>query len=178
MLQLFHLDCKSRSGCCIYMHVASVCYKCFMCFIRTLQVFHLDVAYVCNDFQVFPRCFASVSDVCCKCFSCFRHMLQVFHLGDAKVDLVLHMLQWDLSVATTSYSCWVTFGWRVPTVGASPSGRKQACEQLSVGMRAHAVGREKTMGHRLHFSCVRGAVRRQCSGSDVRALASPFMICL
>ena len=35
--------CKSRSGCCIYMHVASICFKCFRCFIRMLQVFHLDV---------------------------------------------------------------------------------------------------------------------------------------
>jgi hypothetical protein len=135
------------------------CYKCFMCFIRMLQVFHLDVAYVCNDFQVFPRCFASVSDVCCKCFSYFRHMLQVFHLGVAKVDLVLHMLQWDPPVAATPYS-WVTFGRRVPTVGVSLSGRKRACEQPGVGMRAHAVGHEKTMRHGLHFSCARGTVQR------------------
>jgi hypothetical protein len=39
--------------------------------------------------------FASVSDVCCKCCNCFRRMLQVFHLDVAKIDLVLHMLQWD-----------------------------------------------------------------------------------
>jgi hypothetical protein len=51
---------KSRSGCCIYMHVLSVC----------LQVFHLDVAYVCNGFQMFFRCFSSVSDVCFECFIC------------------------------------------------------------------------------------------------------------
>ena len=30
MLQVFLSGCfKSRSGCCIYMHVASICFKCF-----------------------------------------------------------------------------------------------------------------------------------------------------
>jgi hypothetical protein len=58
------------------LHVASICFKSF---IRLLQVFHLDVAYVSNGFHVF-----------CKFY---RRMLQVFHMGVAKVDLVLHMLQ-------------------------------------------------------------------------------------
>jgi hypothetical protein len=58
---------KSRSRCCIYMHVASICFKCCRCFMRSLQVLHLDVAYVCNDFQVFLDVFASVLDVCFKC---------------------------------------------------------------------------------------------------------------
>ena len=35
-----------------------------------LQVFHLDVAYVCNGFQLFSDIFASVSDACLKCFNC------------------------------------------------------------------------------------------------------------
>jgi hypothetical protein len=66
MLQVFSSGCyKSRSGLCIYMYVARVCFKCF---IRLLQVFHLDVTYVCNDFQV--RCFASVSYACFKYFIC------------------------------------------------------------------------------------------------------------
>jgi hypothetical protein len=82
---VFHLDvAKVNLDVCIYMHVASVCLKCFRCIIRMLQVFYLDVAYICNDFQVFSRCFdvasvLAVSDICCK--------------GVAKVDLVVHMLQ-------------------------------------------------------------------------------------
>jgi hypothetical protein len=67
--------CKSRFGCCIYMYVANVCFKCFSCFIRTLQMFHLNVVYVCNGytrvFLTFHKYVASVStvsDVCCKCF--------------------------------------------------------------------------------------------------------------
>jgi hypothetical protein len=78
-----------------------------------LQVFHLyvakvdlDVAYVLQwlhacfkYFQVFCKCFrhmlASVSVV----FGC---MLQAFHLNVVKVNLVLHMLQWDPSPATAA----------------------------------------------------------------------------
>jgi hypothetical protein len=76
--------CKSRSGCCIYMHVAKYVFKCLRCFVCMLQVFHLDVAYV---LQWLHTCFSSVSDVSCKCFSGFGCMLQVFHLGVAKVGL-------------------------------------------------------------------------------------------
>jgi hypothetical protein len=61
MFQMFHLFqmyvtsvssrcCKNISGCCIcsmanwlYMYVANICSKCFICFTRKLQVFHLDV---------------------------------------------------------------------------------------------------------------------------------------
>jgi hypothetical protein len=53
-------------------------------------------------------CFASVSDVCCKCINYFGRMLQVFHLDVAKVDLVLHMLQWDhllLGLAVVAGHC-------------------------------------------------------------------------
>jgi hypothetical protein len=57
------------------MLVVSICFECFMCFIRMLQVFYLDVAKVdvnvacvCYGFQVFLDVFASVSDICCKCF--------------------------------------------------------------------------------------------------------------
>jgi hypothetical protein len=82
MFQVFHLFqtyvgsvssecCKSGYGCCIYMHVVSVCFQVF-------QVFHTYVA--------------SVSSECCICFAmathvfswCFRHMLQVFSFGCCK----------------------------------------------------------------------------------------------
>jgi hypothetical protein len=60
-----------------------------MCFIRLLQVFHLDVAYVCNGFEVFSsRVFASVSDACFKYFIDFVCCL---HLDVSKVDQTLHM---------------------------------------------------------------------------------------
>ena len=93
MFQMFHMFqtyvasvssrcCKSRSGYCIYIHVKSLRFKCFRCFIRMLQVFHLDVVYVLQllhmCFSSFFWCFVSVSDVCCKCFSCFGRILQVF----------------------------------------------------------------------------------------------------
>jgi len=95
MSQMFHLFhtyvasvslgwCKSRFECCIYMHVTSVCFKYFRCFIRMLQVFYLNIAY---GLQWLQTCFPGVLDVCCKCFNYFRHMLQVFHLDVAIVDL-------------------------------------------------------------------------------------------
>ena len=58
------------SGCCICFHtyVASVCFKCFSCFKRMLQVFYLDVAYVFTHMlQVYVP---SVLEVC---------RIQVFH---------------------------------------------------------------------------------------------------
>jgi hypothetical protein len=72
------------SGCYICMHVASIYFKCFMCFIHILQVFHLDIAFVLQWLQMY---FPSVSDVGYKCFNCFRRMLQVFYLAIANVDL-------------------------------------------------------------------------------------------
>jgi hypothetical protein len=64
MFNLFQTYVASVSfGCCIYMHVANVCFKCF---IRMLQVFYLDVA-----------CFAMATNVF---FWCFKRMLQVFQL--------------------------------------------------------------------------------------------------
>ena len=84
--------CKSRSECCICCNgctrilqkfvpnvssvfldvLLQVCFfGCCICFTHILQVFYLDIAYVCNGFQVFFMCF-------CKCF---RGMFQVFHLS-------------------------------------------------------------------------------------------------
>jgi hypothetical protein len=73
-----------------------------------LQVFHLNVAYVCKDYiRVFKffLVFASVSDICCKCFNYFERMLQVFHMNIAKVNRGLHMLQGNPPVAYTYCSC-------------------------------------------------------------------------
>ena len=41
---------------------------CCICFTQMLQVFYLDVAYVCNGLQVFSCVFAIVLDSCFKCF--------------------------------------------------------------------------------------------------------------
>ena len=73
MFQIFHLFqtnvasalsgcCKSRSRCCIYIDVASICFKCF-------QVFHM---YVCNCFIWMLHMFAIVflQAIVSKCFIC------------------------------------------------------------------------------------------------------------
>jgi hypothetical protein len=44
------------------------------------------------------------------CFMCFRCMLHMFHLDVAKVDLVLHMLQWLYTyVASVCFKCFSYF---------------------------------------------------------------------
>jgi hypothetical protein len=74
----------------LYTYVSSVCSKYFICIRHMLQVFssgcckkrmfqvfqvfntqvfHLDVEYVCNGFQIFSRC-SSVSDAYFKYFVC------------------------------------------------------------------------------------------------------------
>ena len=84
MFQMFHLFmnvtsvlsayCKSISGCCIYMHVASV-----------YQVFS-GVACVSSGYCICLQWLLSVFYVFCKCF---RRMLQVFQLFWTYVASVL-----------------------------------------------------------------------------------------
>jgi hypothetical protein len=62
MFPMFHLFFRSMLQVCLSGFCISFTYM--------LQVFYLDVAYVCNGFQVF-------SDVFCKCL---RRMLQEFQL--------------------------------------------------------------------------------------------------
>jgi hypothetical protein len=54
MFNLFQTYVASfLSGCCVYVHVANICFRCF---IQMLQVFHLDVAYILQWFSsVFRR---------------------------------------------------------------------------------------------------------------------------
>jgi hypothetical protein len=70
-------------ACCKHMFLG-VSYVCF-------QVFHLDVAYIFNSFQIFLGIFASVPDACVKHFIYLFCMLQLLHLDILKVDRVLHM---------------------------------------------------------------------------------------
>jgi hypothetical protein len=157
---------------CLYLHVASAYSRCFICFHTYVAsvlsgywiCFHTYVARVssgcCICLQwlssVF-RCFASVSDVCYKCFSCFGHMLQVFHLDVAKVDLVLHMLQWDPYVAVA---------------GAPLSQRRWSPR---TGMRHGQVSHPCGWRARTPCGCAnRGAAREtECGNPYIRALAMP-----
>jgi hypothetical protein len=89
---------------CGYLDIAYV-------FTHMLQVFYLNVPYVCNDFQVFLHYF-------CKCF---RGMFQVFHL-----PLYLYFKCWSrwfksissVAILQRDPSCAVT-------AGASPSGYRR-----------------------------------------------------
>jgi hypothetical protein len=58
-----------------------------MCFTHMLQTFYLDVAYDCNDLQVF----SGVLQV----FQLFQTYVTSVSSGCSKIDLVLHMMQLD-----------------------------------------------------------------------------------
>jgi hypothetical protein len=68
--------------------------ECCIRFTHVLQVLYMDIAYVCNGFevfyvflQVFQKYVSSVSLII------FKRMLQVLHLDVLKVDRMLHILQ-------------------------------------------------------------------------------------
>jgi hypothetical protein len=103
MFQVFHADVtKVDRNVAYVVMVIHVCCKCvfpmfhlffrrtlqvclsryYICFTHILQVFYMDVAYVCNCFSCV---FESVSDVCFECSSYFVRMLQMFHLDVLKV---------------------------------------------------------------------------------------------
>jgi len=82
MFQMFHLYqtyvarfssgcCKSRSGCYVYMHIASVFFKYFRCFILLCASVSsgccICLQWFSNVFQAFSQVF---SDACFKCFIC------------------------------------------------------------------------------------------------------------
>jgi hypothetical protein len=81
--------CKNRSRCCIYMHVASICFKCF-------QVFH---TYVCKCFiwilhmsamffRRFRKCFIClllyVATVASGCFKSRSGIAHEMHVGSCR----------------------------------------------------------------------------------------------
>jgi hypothetical protein len=96
MLRVFYLDVAK-----VDLDVANACCKhIFRCFIRMLQVFHLDVAYVCNSCQVFFTCF-------CKCF---RRLFQVFHMSSFVCAIVA--FEYFKSRSDIAHEISVESGWR------------------------------------------------------------------
>jgi hypothetical protein len=53
---------KQQIDVAVETHIASVCFKCFICFRDMLQVFHMDVAKLDRDVAYV----AMVVHVCCK----------------------------------------------------------------------------------------------------------------
>jgi hypothetical protein len=129
-----------------------------------LQVFHLDVANVCNCFQIFLGVFTSVSDSCFKCF----------------IYLILY-------VATIIYTCFKcrsgvahgmcikSGGWRgrrLGGVGDVWSGAGDVWAAWAHCWCAHSRARRA----RRSLAPYVGTVRTLLPGSDVQALASPLMV--
>jgi hypothetical protein len=87
--------------CCKY-----VLFGCRICFTHILQVFYLDVAFVCNGFQVF-----------------FKLFLQVLYLRVLKIVRMLHMI----------YASWGRPGWHRPA--AKALGKSDADGVLAASLR-------------------------------------------
>jgi hypothetical protein len=93
------------------MHVANICLKCFQLletyvssvFIWVLHIFCNGYTRVFLVFQMYVASVSAILDVCCKCF----------YLNVAKVDRVLHILQWDppATVAGRRACAWKAEGW-------------------------------------------------------------------
>jgi hypothetical protein len=83
-----HVCCKRLSQCfiCFFRSTLQVCLSgCYICFTYMLQVFYLDVAYVCNGFQVFLGVFATVLYACFKCFICLQTYIASVESGCFKI---------------------------------------------------------------------------------------------
>ena len=80
MFQVFHV---------FRTYVVSVLFGCYIRFVMATYVF----PSIFKCLQVFQTYVVSV-------LALFGHMLQVFYLDIAKVDMVLHMLQWDPRAVT------------------------------------------------------------------------------
>ena len=125
-----------------------------------------SVAYVLQWLHMlFPR----VSDVCCKYFNYFRRVLQMFPLDVAKVDLVLHMLQWTPSAAAgPTYMCMGVERVQAAGMGNRASTDQDRAAQDMVWVRDtewHGLPREAGTGMR------RGRRSDASPHPDVGALA-------
>jgi hypothetical protein len=74
----------------------------------------------------------------CKCFNCFRRILQMFPQDISKVDLMLHMLQWDPSAAAIGPACM--------RVGVTRRER-QAWETVRAHIKMERRGTRSSMEH-------------------------------
>jgi hypothetical protein len=132
LFPMFHL---------FFRRILQVCLSwCYICFTYTymLQVFYPDVAYVCNDFQVFSCVFAIISDACFKYFiclrtyvtsvasGCFKSRSGITHCFKSRSDIT-HVVMWSVCC-----SRWRE-GWR------EGSGRAQTPYRVGWGRR-HRVG--------------------------------------
>jgi hypothetical protein len=107
------------------MHIASVQFKCFICFRGMLQLFYTDVAKVNRDVAyVFAMVVRTrmlqapvlnissiLSDVCCKCVYLnvayvSQHMLQVFYLHVAHVSNGFQVF--FASISDTCFKCFIS----------------------------------------------------------------------
>jgi hypothetical protein len=167
--------CKSRSRCCIYMHVASICFKCF-------QVFH---TYVCECFiwmlhmfaivfKCFSIVFVSVLDACFTCFTCILLYVVTVISGCFKsrsgITHGIHVLFEVFHLSSfVCCNCYIRMFQKVDRVlhMGRHSGRRGRRPRRR-GTTAGVLPREPDE------LCARLLPLHSSVRTDVRALASPF----
>jgi hypothetical protein len=166
MLCVLYRCCKSRSECCkSYNGVSGVCSKCFICLqmyvasVLSRCCIYMHVAIIC--FKCFVR-IPSVLSKCCICFAiathiffwCFRRMLQVFQLFSNYISRISSKYcknRFDVAyvvvrpTATTAcYRCWAHVYARGSGGGASGKRgkRKQGADRdvVHAWVRRHEKG--------------------------------------
>jgi hypothetical protein len=166
----------------LYMYVASVCFKYFICFLdvccRCVYLYVAYVLYICCECFIrmlhmfsngFSSVFASISDACFKCFICLQTHIANVHLDVSKVDQVLHILQW--------HQCWRTAACRrtlAPTSRSAPhplisSPSPPLPSLLSISPRQFELDLDaKFGGARVGWDAERDVVRygRRCCVQD------------
>jgi hypothetical protein len=108
MLQVCSSRCCKSSPDVAYTCMLQAYFSCgFMCFIRLLQAFHQNVAYMfAVVFKCFSGVFASVSNAYFKCFICLLCMLQLLHLDVSKDRSGLHMgYAWEATSGVSNVWC-------------------------------------------------------------------------
>jgi hypothetical protein len=122
VLSMFWIYCCK----CVYLDVVYV-------FTYMLQVFYLNIAYVCNSFQVFFICFCKCFRAYFKCFNCLQLLLQVLCLDASRVDRVLHKLQcaWEVegtrAVPARGLAAWTASGQHGPVWARETQAQAEPC---------------------------------------------------
>jgi hypothetical protein len=144
-----YVCCKSLSP-MFHLLFADVCYKrvyldvAYVSHIRCKH-FYLDVAFVCNGFQVFLGVFASVLEACFKCFICLQiHVASIASVCFKGRSDIVHAMR----VGTRrGHECaaWSMLGWRGPRVGAQTqhgwghAGTDTECRRMRTGNELHGL---------------------------------------
>jgi hypothetical protein len=86
IVMIIHVRCKCLFPMFLVFFSEVYLSGCCICFTRMLQVFYLDVAYVCNYFSSVFYLFLHVFQIHVRMFQLFRTYVAIAYLNVSKVD--------------------------------------------------------------------------------------------